>query len=64
MKKTKTFPYLLPDSDVPSIFFLATGRKLTGYGPSTNDLRRFFDIALLYSIGKNIDIKTLKEWKQ
>jgi len=61
-KKVKTFPYLLPDSVIPSIFFLATGEKLTGWHPATNVWRRFFDIALLYAIGKNLNLKTLKEW--
>ena len=33
---------LITDTDVPSIFFLATGRKYTKNELCINDLRRFF----------------------
>jgi len=50
MKLPKTF--MLVDSEVPRLFELATGRKYSDKEPCVNDLRRFFDVCVLHSIGK------------
>lgn len=57
--------FLIPDSTIPALYFLATGKKWKTAKSlqevCVNDLRRFFEIGLLYCVGKNIP-KDIKLW--
>jgi hypothetical protein len=46
MRKSKEF--LIPDSKIPKLFQLATGRKYSTKQICINDLRRFFEYCLIY----------------
>ena len=48
IKNSKLKQFLIPDSAIPDLFFLASGRKMTGYDMCTNFYRRFFEVCLVY----------------
>jgi hypothetical protein len=54
MKKKLNKSFLISDSAIPALFFLATGKRYSNKERCVNDYRRFFEVCLLYCVGRNI----------